>query len=58
MTKPFLMRMFNIMIVQLHTTAVNTKVVLLEGVPYSDIVDQIRNLVIEARTKKRIFELN
>lgn len=58
MTQPFLMRMFNIMIVQLHTTAVNTKVVLLEGVPYSDIVDQIRNLVIEARTKKRIFELN
>lgn len=56
--QPFLMRIFNIMTVQLHTTDVNSKVVPLAGIPYSNITDQIRNLVLEARAKNRIFELN
>lgn len=56
--QPFLMRIFNIMTVQLHTTDVNSKVVPLAGIPYSNIVDHIRNLVLEARAKNRIFELN
>jgi uncharacterized membrane protein YdbT with pleckstrin-like domain len=54
----FLMRMFNIMTVQLHTTDISNKVIHLAGIPYSNIVDQIRNRVLEARTKNRIFELN
>lgn len=57
-TQPFLMRVFNIMTVILHTTDVNSKRVLLEGIPNSNIVDQIRILVLETRAKNRIFELN
>lgn len=45
------MRMFNIMNVLLDTTDVNTKVVPIEGITYSNIVNQIRNLVLEARAE-------
>jgi hypothetical protein len=43
--------MFNFLTVLLYTTDVNTKVVPLEGIPYSNIVNQIRNLVLEARAE-------
>lgn len=52
------MRVFDIMTVQLHTADLISKVVPLVGIPYSNIVDHIRNLVLEARSKNRIFELN
>lgn len=50
------MRIFDIMTVQLHTTDVNSKVVSLAGIPYNNIVEQIRSLVNEASSKNRIFE--
>lgn len=43
--------MFNILTVLLYITDVNTKVVPLEGIPYNNIVNQIRNLVLEARAE-------
>lgn len=56
--QPFLMRVFNIMTIQLFTTDVNSKVIHLAGIPFSNLADDIRDLVLEARVKNRIFELN
>lgn len=57
-TQSFLMRLFKIMTLDLHTTDLNTKLVRLQGIPVSDIGAKIRENVQSARLKNKIFEIN
>jgi uncharacterized membrane protein YdbT with pleckstrin-like domain len=52
------MRIFRLMSVSLHTTDLTNNVLVLEGLPVSDITRKIRDLVQQARLKNRIFEIN
>ncbi len=52
------LRFFRLMSVCLYTTDLTSNVLVLEGLPVSDITQKIRELVQQARLKNRIFEIN
>lgn len=52
------MRIFRLMSISLYTTDLTSNVLVLEGLPVSDITQKIRDLVQQARLKNRIFEIN
>lgn len=53
-----IMRIFKLMTVHLYTTDMTNKTLKLEGLPVSDIMNRIRELVQIARLRNRIFEIN
>jgi len=57
-TQPFLHQLFKIMDLTLKTTDPENPVVLLRGIPQSNIVDVLRERVQEARQHNKIYEIN
>ncbi|MDB5143356.1 MAG: Bacterial rane flanked domain protein [Mucilaginibacter sp.] len=57
-TQPFLHQMFKMMDLTLKTTDPENAIVLLRGIPQSDIVDVLRGRVQEARQNNKIYEIN
>jgi len=57
-TQSFMMRIFRIMTITLLTQDLTSGQVALTGIPLSDLPDQIRDYVQQARIKNRIFEIN
>jgi len=57
-TQPLFMRLFRIMNLTLKSTDPELPVVTLQGIPESDIVDAIREYVLEARKHNQLIELN
>jgi uncharacterized membrane protein YdbT with pleckstrin-like domain len=57
-TQPFLHQLFKIMDLTLKTTDPGNPVIVLRGIPESDIVDTIRERVQEARQHNKIYEIN
>jgi len=57
-TEPFLMQIFKLMDLHLKTTDPENPILWLRGIPQSDIIDIIRERVLESRQHNRIFEIN
>ncbi|MDP9079955.1 MAG: PH domain-containing protein [Bacteroidota bacterium] len=57
-TKPFLLQIFRLMDLHLKTTDPENPIVWLQGIPQSDIIEIIRNRVLQTRQHNRIVELN
>lgn len=57
-TQSFMMRIFRIMTITLLTQDLTSGQVALTGIPLSDLPDQLRDYVQQARIKNRIFEIN
>jgi len=53
-----MMRIFRIMRITLLTQDLTSGQVALTGIPLSDLPDEIRDYVQQARIKNRIFEIN
>jgi uncharacterized membrane protein YdbT with pleckstrin-like domain len=56
--RSFLLQMFGLMDVELKGTDPENPVVWLRGIPFSDLVDTIRNHVQNARGVNKIYEIN
>ncbi len=57
-TQSFLLQIFCLMHLTLKGTDPENPVIWLRGIPYSDIVDTLRERVNEARQHNRVYELN
>jgi len=57
-TEPFLLQIFRLMDLHLKTTDPENPVIWLRGIPQSNIIDIIRERVLESRQHNRIFEIN
>ncbi|HTD98512.1 MAG TPA: PH domain-containing protein [Mucilaginibacter sp.] len=57
-TEPFLLQIFKLMDLHLKTTDPENPILWLRGIPQSDIVDIIRERVLDSRQHNRIFEIN
>lgn len=57
-TEPFLLQLFRLMDVHLKTTDPENPILWMRGIPQSNIIDIIRERVMEARQHNRIVELN
>ncbi|BAU51979.1 PH domain-containing protein [Mucilaginibacter gotjawali] len=57
-TQSFILQLFRLMYLTLKSTDPENPVVLLQGIPESDITDTIRDRVQEARKDNNIYELN
>ena len=57
-TESFLLQIFRLMDLHLKTTDPENPIIWLRGIPQSDIVDVIRERVLETRQHNRIFEVN
>jgi len=57
-TEPFLLQVFKLMDLHLKTTDPENPIIWLRGIPQSDIIDIIRERVLETRQHNRIVELN
>lgn len=57
-TRSFVLQVFGLMDVELKGTDPENPVVWLRGIPFSDIVDTIRNHVQDARAVNKIYEIN
>jgi uncharacterized membrane protein YdbT with pleckstrin-like domain len=57
-TEPLLFQLFKLMDVHLKTTDPENPVLWLRGIPQSDIIDTLRERVLESRQHNRIFEIN
>jgi len=57
-TEPLLFQVFKLMDVHLKTTDPGNPVLWLRGIPQSDIIDTIRERVLESRQHNRIYEIN
>jgi len=57
-TEPFLLQIFRLMDVHLKTTDSENPVIWLRGIPHSDIIEVIRERVLQTRQHNRIFEIN
>jgi uncharacterized membrane protein YdbT with pleckstrin-like domain len=57
-TEPFALQIFKLMDVQLRTTDPENTVLWLRGIPQSDIIDFIRDRVLETRRHNPIYEIN
>jgi uncharacterized membrane protein YdbT with pleckstrin-like domain len=55
--RPFLLQIFGLMDVELKGTDPENPIVWLRGIPYSDLVDTIRNHVQHARAVNKIYEI-
>lgn len=58
LTQPFLLQLFRLMDLELKSTDPLNPVIWLRGIPYSDLVDNIRAHVQDARQHNRIYEIN
>ncbi|MGZ3943317.1 MAG: PH domain-containing protein [Mucilaginibacter sp.] len=56
--QPFVLQILRLMDLQLLTTDPINPVVWLRGIPLSDLVDQLRERVLETRRHNRIYEIN
>ncbi|WP_163717594.1 hypothetical protein [Mangrovibacterium lignilyticum] len=52
------MRLLGVMNVTLFTTDLTNDLVTLEALPKSDLLELLRDLIVQARLKNRIFEIN
>jgi uncharacterized membrane protein YdbT with pleckstrin-like domain len=57
-TESFLLQLFRLMDLHLKTTDPENPILWLRGIPQSNIVDIIRERVLESRRHNRIFEIN
>jgi uncharacterized membrane protein YdbT with pleckstrin-like domain len=57
-TEPFLLQVLKLMDVHLKTTDPENPELWLRGIPQSDIIDIIRERVLETRQHNRIYEIN
>jgi len=57
-TEPFLLQVFQLMDLHLKTTDPENPVIWLRGISQSNIIDIIRERVLERRQHNRIFEIN
>lgn len=57
-TQPFWMQLYGLMNFRLFTTDDTNREITLTGIPYSDLADNIRELVQQARLKNRIIEIS
>ncbi len=57
-TEPFLLQVFRLMDLHLKTTDPENPIIWLRGIPQSDVIDIIRERVLETRQHNRIFEIN
>lgn len=58
LTQSFLLQLFGLMDVALKTTDPENPVVWLWGIPYSDLIDTLRDRIFETRKHNRIYEIN
>lgn len=56
--EPFLLQLFRLMDLQLKTTDPENPTVWLRGIPQSDIVETLRERILETRRHNQIIELN
>jgi membrane protein YdbS with pleckstrin-like domain len=57
-TRPIMLQIFGLMNVTLRSTDAENPVLLLEGIPASELIETIRAYVQEARKTNNIFEIN
>jgi uncharacterized membrane protein YdbT with pleckstrin-like domain len=57
-TEPFLLQVFKLMDLHLKTTDPENPILWLRGIPQSDIIDIIRERVLETRKHNQIVEIN
>ena len=57
-TEPLILQLLRLMDVELRTTDPENPVFWLRGIPQSDIIDTIRERVLETRQHNRIYEIN
>jgi uncharacterized membrane protein YdbT with pleckstrin-like domain len=57
-TEPFLLQIFHLMDLQLKTTDPENPTLWLRGIPQTDIIDTLRERVLQSRQHNRIFEIN
>lgn len=57
-TQSFLLQLFRMMVLTLKSTDPENKIILLTGIPESDITDTIRDRVQRARHNNNIYEIN
>jgi uncharacterized membrane protein YdbT with pleckstrin-like domain len=57
-TEPLVLQLLRLMDVELRTTDSENPVLWMRGIPQSDIIDTIRERVLETRQHNRIYELN
>jgi uncharacterized membrane protein YdbT with pleckstrin-like domain len=57
-TRPFMLQVFGLMNVTLRSTDAENPVLLLSGIPASEIIETIREYVQEARKNNNIYEIN
>jgi len=58
LTQSFLLQVFGLMNVALKTTDPENPVVWLRGIPYSNLIDTLRDRIMETRKHNRIYEIN
>lgn len=56
--QPFVLQIFRLMDLCLKSTDPENPVIWLRGIPYSDLVDRLREHVQQARQHNRIYEIN
>ena len=56
--RPFLLQIFRLMDLELKTTDPENPVIWLRGIPFTDLVDTIRDHVQAARQHNKIYEIN
>lgn len=56
--QPFVLQIFRLMDLCLKSTDPENPVIWLRGIPYSDLVDTLREYVQRARQHNRIYEIN
>ena len=56
--QPFVLQIFRLMDLHLKTTDPENPVIWLRGIPLSDLVEQLRERVLETRKHNRIYEIN
>ena len=57
-TRPFMLQVFGLMNVTLRSTDTENSVLLLTGIPVSELIETIREYVQEARKNNNIYEIN
>jgi hypothetical protein len=57
-TQPFWMQVFRLMNVQLISTDKTSPYVMLRGIPSSDLMDSLRELVQQARLRNHMIEIS
>ena len=56
--RSFMLQIFGLMDVTLKTTDPENPIVWLRGIPYSNLIDTLRERIIETRKHNRIYEIN